>query len=174
MKILVITSSSHHPGTSEILAQQFIKGASEHDNQIVHFDAASNQVTPMSVNSDNQPLKGNSTDDEIVAQLIQAELLVLVTPLYYYGMSAQLKSVIDRMYEVNRKLQGHKQSILLASAYGNKSAFDALVAHYQSIYTYMCWRNRGMVLAENSHTVDQLNQTNFPNDAYQLGLSIRN
>lgn len=31
-------------------------------------------------------------------KLIDADLIVLITPLYYYGMSAQIKTVVDRFF----------------------------------------------------------------------------
>lgn len=38
--------------------------------------------------------------------LKEADVVVFVTPLYYFGMSAQLKMVIDRFYAVNSELDG--------------------------------------------------------------------
>lgn len=38
-KIVVLTGSPHHPGTSEKLADAFVKGAQESGNQVYRFDA---------------------------------------------------------------------------------------------------------------------------------------
>jgi multimeric flavodoxin WrbA len=171
MKILVITSSSHQPGTSTALADKFVEGATAAHNQVIRFDADAKQITPMAVKSDNAPITGNQASTDILQAMLDAELIVFATPLYYYGMSAQLKAVIDRMYEINCQLQGDKQSILLATAYGSLDAFDALVAHYKAIVDYMQWTDTGMVLAVNSYTLDQLKDTNFLDEAYELGLS---
>lgn len=34
-------------------------------------------------------------------QILGSDMVVFVTPLYYFGMSAQLKTVIDRFYSFN-------------------------------------------------------------------------
>ena len=48
-------------------------------------------------------------------ELLDSDMIVLVTPLYYYDMSAQLKTVIDRMHGRLRSFDG-KKSILMATA----------------------------------------------------------
>lgn len=37
-------------------------------------------------------------ENEVLPKLIEADLVVLVTSLYYYGINAALKAVIDRFY----------------------------------------------------------------------------
>lgn len=45
-------------------------------------------------------------------------MLVFATPLYYYGMSAQLKTVIDRFCALNGRIQRkHMKSALLSVAW---------------------------------------------------------
>lgn len=52
--------------------------------------------------------------NKLNTKLIDSQLVVFVTPLYYFGMSAQMKTVIDRFYANNSKLMGsHKKAILL-------------------------------------------------------------
>ena len=41
-------------------------------------------------------------------ELLDSDMIVLVTPLYYYGMSAQLKTVIDRMHGRLRSFDGKR------------------------------------------------------------------
>lgn len=50
---------------------------------------------------------------ELMPELLDSDMIVLVTPLYYYDMSAQLKTVIDRMHGRLRSFDG-KKSILMA------------------------------------------------------------
>ena len=67
---------------------------------------------------------------ELMPELLDSDMIVLVTPLYYYGMSAQLKTVIDRMHGRLRSFDG-KKSILMATAWNSAGwTFDALVDHY--------------------------------------------
>ncbi|KRM12844.1 NAD(P)H-dependent oxidoreductase [Paucilactobacillus suebicus] len=173
MKILVITGSSHHPGTSEILADNFIMGAQESGNEITRFDAGDTPISPLTVDAKNNTANGNETDRQILTMLNDADMVVLVTPLYYFGMTAQLKAVIDRMYQNNQNLIGNKYAMLLATAYGDGDSFDALVMHYHSITRYMKWTDQGMLLAGGCSGVNDVNRTNYPSQAYQLGKQIK-
>jgi multimeric flavodoxin WrbA len=50
-------------------------------------------------------------------ELLAADLVVLVTPLYYFGMSAQIKTV-DRFYANNEQLMtSHKKAMLMATSH---------------------------------------------------------
>ena len=70
---------------------------------------------------------------ELMPELLDSDMIVLVTPLYYYDMSAQLKTVIDRMHGRLRSFDG-KKSILMATAWNSAGwTFDALVDHYDSL-----------------------------------------
>lgn len=55
---------------------------------------------------------------EIKAKILMADMPVFVTPLYYFGMSAQLKMCLDRCCSINRQVtEKHMKSALLASAW---------------------------------------------------------
>ena len=53
-----------------------------------------------------------------MAQSLQADLVVLATPLYYFGFSAQLKAVLDRFYAKNASLRQHPKGVCLLATCG--------------------------------------------------------
>lgn len=52
---------------------------------------------------------------EILPALIAADLVAFVSPIYYFGLSAQLKAAIDRFYAANAQLMGGKKAALLVT-----------------------------------------------------------
>ena len=72
-------------------------------------------------------------------QILSADMLVFVTPLYYYGMSAQLKTLVDRFCAINSSItRRHMKSALLAAAWNADDwTFGALVAHYKTPVRYL-------------------------------------
>lgn len=62
-------------------------------------------------------------------------MLVFATPLYYYGMSAQLKTLVDCFCAFNSSLmRRHMKSALLAAAWNSDGwTFEALEAHYKTL-----------------------------------------
>ena len=66
-------------------------------------------------------------------------MMVFATPLYYYGMSAQLKTMIDRFCAFNSSIQRkHMKSALLAVAWNSDDwTFEALESHYKTLVRYL-------------------------------------
>ena len=55
--------------------------------------------------------------EKLMPELLTSQAVALVTPLYYFGFSAQIKRVIDRFYACNYKLTGNKQVFSEGSRY---------------------------------------------------------
>ena len=72
-------------------------------------------------------------------EILGADMMVFVTPLYYYGMSAQLKILIDRFCAINSSItRKHMKSALLSAAWNADGwTFDALEAHYKTLVRYL-------------------------------------
>ena len=62
-------------------------------------------------------------------------MIVFVTPLYYYGMSAQLKTLMDRFCAFNGSIKRKRmKSVLLTVAWNDDNwTFKALEAHYKTL-----------------------------------------
>ncbi len=176
MKIAVITGSPHKAGTSVLLADKFIEGAEAKGHEVFRFNAAFKNIHACTgcnaCEMDGPCIFKDDIERELMPQLLAADLIVLVTPLYYYDMSAQLKTVIDRMHGRLRRFDG-KKSILMATAWNSSGwTFDALVDHYQSLVEFMHWQDMGMVLGYGCGTRRMIEATEFPEQAKRLGMSI--
>ena len=176
MKITVITGSPHRAGTSALLADKFIAGAEKNGHKVFRFNAAFKNIhacTGCNSCSMNGPcVFKDDIERELMPELLDSDMIVLVTPLYYYDMPAQLKTVIDRMHGRLRSFDG-KKSILMATAWNSAGwNFDALVDHYDSLVEFMHWQDMGKVLALGSGTRRMIEGTEFPEQAERLGMSI--
>lgn len=177
MKITVITGSPHKHGTSAYLADHFIRGAEESGHQVFRFDAAFEAIHPCR-GCDFCGTAGRCVHQDsmetLFPHLLEADMVALVTPLYYFGMSAQLKTVIDRFYAVNYDLMGSgKKALLLATAYDNNDwTMRDLAAHYQTIVKYLHWKDVGMILAGGCGNRKDIEQSDYGQQAYQLGRDL--
>lgn len=103
MKITVLQGSPHKNGSSNLLSEQFIKGAEENGHEITVLDAAHMNLHPC-IGCGKCGMNGTCVhkDDnsKIRDSLLTTDMVVFVTPIYYFGMSAQLKTVIDRFLQL--------------------------------------------------------------------------
>jgi multimeric flavodoxin WrbA len=179
MKVLVLTGSPHKQGTSALLADEFIRGAKESGNEVFRFDAAFEDVHTcvgcLKCEYGKNPCVFNDAMTELNPHLPDSGIIVFITPVYYHGFSAQLKSVIDRFQATVFSMQGNKKVMLMATAAHDEAwVMDGLTAHYRNLNRYMRWKDIGMVLAIGCATKTDIEKTNFPKQAYELGKSILN
>lgn len=177
MNILVITGSAHKNGTSAKMAEEFIKGAQEAGNDVYRFDAAFKNVHPcLACEKCHNTDKGCVFKDdmeEINPHLLDADLVVFVSPVYYYGITAQIKSVIDRFYANDSLLHGHKKAVLLLTMEEKAlEAADGCISTFKDMTRFLNWEIFGTIVAADSVNLDALMKTDYPAKAYALGKSI--
>ncbi|MDO5115656.1 MAG: flavodoxin family protein [Synergistaceae bacterium] len=175
-KILVLTGSPRREGNSNTLASQFIRGAQEAGHEVARFDAALKKVNPCSACGRcgmNGPCVFNDDFSFVREHLVPANVVVFATPMYYFGISAQLKAVIDRFYAVNGEIHVPKRAVLMMT-YANSAASEAqpIISHYELLLSYLGWRDAGQIIVPGVWPVGAINGTRYPDRAYQLGKSI--
>jgi multimeric flavodoxin WrbA len=176
MKMLVLTGSPRAKGNSATLADEFIKGAKEAGHTVARFDAAFKKVNPCSA-CDHCGMNGPCVykdDFEFVREnIVNADCVVFATPMYYFGISAQLKLVIDRFYAINGQIHVPKKAVLLMT-YANTSSKDAkpIISHYETLLDYLGWKDAGQIIAPGVWPVGAIKETKYPAMAYKLGKSI--
>ena len=177
MKIVLLTGSPRKQGNTNHLADQFTKGASEAGHEVFRFDSASRTVKPC-LGCNHCGMEGPCVhkDDfsEILRpQLEKADMVVFCSPMYYFGFSAQIKTVIDRFYALNGTLHSPRKTAFLM-AYANMSAKDAeaMKAHYKTIADYMGWEDVGSVIAPGIWTAGSIKGTRYATQAYELGKKL--
>lgn len=173
MKIVVLFGSPHKKGSSNLLAEQFIKGAEEAGHSVETLDAAHMNIRPcVACNACKKTGKCVQADEmeTVRAALESADLIAFVTPIYYMNMSAQLKVVIDRFYAFGENLKGKKTVLISASASENISGI--LVENYKAICGYIGMEDRGMVLGEGCPVPPVTSGSPHMREAYELGKSL--
>ena len=177
MKILIITGSPRKGGNSSTLADSFAKGAAEAGHEVVRFDAAFKDVHPCTgCNSCgmNGPCVFKDDFEFVRKHIVDADLVVFATPMYYFGISAQIKTVIDRFYAINGKIHVPKQAVLLMT-YANTAESEAvpIKSHYEVLLKYLGWTDAGQVIASGVWPVGAIRSTKYPEQAYRLGKSVK-
>ena len=178
MKIVVINSSPHSEktSTSRYLAQKFVEGAKTKGHEIFIFDAANEKTNPCrgcnNCGMDGDCIFDDAISEKLMPKMLEADLLVLVTPLYYFGMSAQLKIIVDRFYSRTEKLH-RKKSLLLATSWNsNDWTMTALKTHYENLVKYMEWENIGAVLAIGCGYRSAVENSEFGEMAFKIGENL--
>lgn len=108
---------------------------------------------------------------KVFEALADADMVVFASPIYWFDITAQMKTVIDRLYAGGSVgFHFHKTALLLDA--GADHVFDAAIAQYKAMTSYLKWENMGIITVPNMETKGSM--TTAPNlDAVvKLGESL--
>ena len=176
MKITILSGSPRRNGNSAYLARQFMKGAEEAGHEAFFFDCAAHNINGC-LGCGHCGMNGECVQkddfDIIRPHLLEADVIVLATPIYYFSFTSQLKKVTDRFYAINGKLLNKKSVLLASMANPSKRVAYLVVAVYQSIANFLHWQDMGHILATRLWNPEDIRDTDFGKQAYELGKSIK-
>ena len=118
-KVVILSSSPRKGGNSETLAAAFSRGAQEAGNQVETVYLREKQYGFCKGCLACQKLGYCVIKDdavEIAARMHDADVLVFVTPVYYYSVSGQLKTMLDRANPLFDTDYAFTKAYLLATA----------------------------------------------------------
>ena len=177
MKVIVLMGSPNRKGSTNILVEEFKRGAEEAGHTIEIIDVCHADIHPCTgcvVCGYEGPCVQKDDVEVIRKKILVSDMVIFATPLYYYGMSAQLKTMVDRFCAFNSSLNSrHLKSALLAVAWNSDNwTFDALEAHYKTLVRYINFEDKGMVLGYGCGSPGMTLHSRYPNEAYELGRSL--
>lgn len=134
MNILILNGSPRPQGDTKKMINTFVAAANQH--QITIVDVCKKNINGC-LACEYCHTKGNGTcvqiDDmqEVYELLNQAQMLILASPIYYHGISGQLKCVIDRFYAaVYPKGPKNLKKIAMFLSSGDDNMYDGAKFSY--------------------------------------------
>lgn len=172
--VLVISASPRRGGNTDLLCDEFVKGATEAggnvekiflDDYKIDFFHEQHTVSADSVAPDDQaPL--------IIEKMTKADIIVLSSPVYYMNIDGQLKTLMDRCYR-NKGLAGKEFYYITACADAEDSTAETAIFAFRGFV--VCLPDpveRGMVKAIGLGRKGAVEQSQYLKEAYELGKTI--
>ncbi|WP_455580699.1 flavodoxin family protein [Dysosmobacter sp.] len=177
-KIVVLVGSVRKGGNTELLANAFCDGAS-HNNDVEIISVADYKVNPCVGCNTCFEREGNlcfPQDDmqKIYKKLAEADMIVIASPVYFYGISSQLKAVIDRMHTPLRNFFNVKRlALLLVATADLPEVFDAIETQYKLTLNFFKLEDVGRVLVRGVKNKGDIQGNKALSDAFNLGRSLK-
>lgn len=176
-KVIVLVGSMRKGGNTDLLAQAFAEGASK-KNEVEIISVADYKVNPcIGCNScftrENKNCFQNDDMIKIYGKLRNADIVVVASPVYFYGISAELKAIVDRLHTPMRnEFQVKKLALLLVGAATLPNLFDAINLQYQLVLDFFHLEDIGMVLVRGVKDKGDIEGNIALKKAYDLGRLI--
>ena len=148
--IVVLSGSVRKGGNTELLVQAFVDGANK-NNSVEVISVADYKVNPcIGCNTcfDREGHECFQKDDmtKVYEKLKMADVLVIASPVYFYGVSAQLKALIDRLHTPMRnEFKLKKLALILVGAAALPELFDSIKVQYWLVLNYFKLEDAGTV-----------------------------
>lgn len=178
MSLLAIYGSTRRHGNSELLAEAVLKGV-----PATRIHLAERQIQPI---LDQRHEPGGFTPvaddlDEVASELLSHQILLFVTPLYWYGMSGLMKNFVDRWSQLLRdrryafaERMAHKTAYLVVVG-GDEPRRKALplVEQFSYICEYVGMTYAGYIIGEGNRPGDIVADRRAMGEAALLNEELR-
>ena len=176
MKVVVLCGSPRANGNTEIMANEFKRGAEEAGNEVALINLRGKKIAgclacEYCFSHDGECVQKDDMA-EILKELDQADAVVFASPIYWFDISAQLKTVIDRMYARAKKgFHFNKTALLLDSA--SDGVYDAAITQYKAMTGYLRWEDLGIITVPGMSSKGAMKDSPAMDEVYKLGLSLK-
>ena len=177
MNILILSGSPRKGGNTDLLVEAFAKGASpRHHVEVVSVhDYKVNPCIGCNSCFTREDYKCCQKDDMqiVYEKMANAEMLVIASPVYFYGLSAQLKAVIDRFHNpIRDTFHIHKMALLLVGAASLSELFDSILAQYELCLKFFKLEDMGRILVRGAKDKGDVENGDALKQTYELGQRI--
>lgn len=179
-KIVILNGSPRKKGNTAALTAAFTKGAESAGNMVTEFFLGSMNIHGCKGcfgggKNPDSPCVQKDDMEKIYPVYREADVVVLVSPLYYWTISGQLKSAFDRLFAVAECDPNYrnpkKESVLIMAAEGN--GFEESLYWYDRLEKHLGWKSLGKVLCGGVMNIGDIKGHKELEDAEKLGRLIK-
>ena len=143
-KVLGIVGSPRKGANTDTLVQQVLKGAEENGATSEKLFLDEMNIKPCKACNACQDTRKCIIDDDFAStlkKLVESDVWVLGTPVYWWGPTAQMKAFIDRWYSVERSIFRNKRIVLVVPSGGGAYYARQTVEMLEAIIPYLGMRH---------------------------------
>ncbi len=179
-KIVILNGSPRRKGNTSALVEAFTRGAEQAGHTVEAFF-----LGEMDIHGCKGCFGGHSSrecpcvqrDDmaKIYPAVRACDVVVLASPLYYWNLSGQLRTAVDRLFALeegdSNLLRGNGRACALLMA-AEGSDFSDVLTYYNHLAEHLRWENLGAVLAGGNGDIGDIAGKPALQEAYELGKGI--
>lgn len=177
-KVLVLSSSPRKGGNSDLLCDEFVKGAKESGNEAEKIFLRDKKINycvdcgNCSVKKMRCPQKDDMSS--ILDKMIEADVIVMSTPVYFYTMSAQMKTLIDRTVERYTEISGKDFYFIITAADSNEKDMLRTLEGFRGFTDCLTdAKEKGVIYGLGVWHAGEIKNNAAMKKAYEMGKNIK-
>ena len=178
-KVLIISGSPNKNGNSALLCEEFKRGAEEAGNQVEKIFIREKKIGYCVAcqfckkNGVSGPCAIKDDMGEIIQKMKEADVIVMASPVYFYGIDAQLKTVIDRTYASWMEIKNKELYYIITCMDDSDACIETAVANLNG--WKVCLPDaelKGVVYGKGVGAPGEVRTKPSMKEAYEMGKSI--
>lgn len=175
--ILILSSSPRRGGNSDTLCNEFLRGAIDAGHTVEKIflgDKKINYCTGCSTCSlRGKPCPEKDDMPEILDKMVAADIIVMATPVYFYTMSAQMKTLIDRCCGRYTLITGKEFYFIVTAAESAQQKMERTIDTFQGFLDCLNGATiKGVIYGLGVWHSGEINGTPTMQQTYQMGRMI--
>lgn len=176
-KVLILSGSPRKGGTSDILCDEFMRGAEKAGNTVEKLRIAEKKIGYCKAcyfcgKSDGVCV---IKDDmaEILEKMNWADVIVLASPVYFYSIDAQMKAVIDRTLAQWTKIKNKDFYYILTAAEFTDTVMDCSLECFRGLAACLSGsKEMGVIYGKGVYEPGEVKNTPLIQEAYEMGSNV--
>ncbi len=174
--VLILSGSPRKGGNSDLLCDEFMKGALESGNKVTKINVADKKIAPCRAcyackGTGKCAIKDDMAD--ILQAMIDADVLVLASPVYFYSIDAQLKALIDRTVARWLEVKDKEFYYIATCADTEKESIETTLACFRGYADCVEGaKEMGVIYGTGVYEKGEIKNTLAMAEAYEMGKGI--
>ena len=175
-KILILSGSPRKGGNSDILCDEFMRGAQDAGHTVEKIFIRDQKIGYCNAcyacrESGVCVLKDGM--QEVLEKMAWADVIVMASPVYFYSIDAQMKAVIDRTLAQWTKLPDKEFYYIMTAADDEDAAFDTALACFRGFAVCLKGsKETGIIRGGGVYEAGAVKGTKHMSAAYEMGKSV--
>jgi len=173
-KVLILSGSPRKGGNSDLLCDQFLLGARDAGHQVEKVVLRDSKIAYCVACDACQKNGGRCVQQDdmagILDKMIGADVIVMATPVYFYTMDAQMKTLIDRCYARYTAISGKEFYFVMTAAVGQKKLLERTLEGFRGFTACLSGaREKGTVYGTGAWNIGDIKKSPAMREAFELG-----
>ena len=175
-KVLILSGSPRKNGNSDILCDEFAKGAMEAGHEVEKIRVAEKKIGYCRAcyacrGTGICAIKDDMAD--ILQKMLDCDVMVLASPVYFYSIDAQLKALIDRTVARWTEVKDKEFYYIVTAADGEEEAAETTIACFRGYSDCVNGaKEKGIIYGMGVYAKGEIKDTKAMNEAYEMGKSV--
>jgi len=175
-KVLILSGSPRKNGNSDMLCDEFMKGAIESGNEVEKIRVAEKKIgfclgCYACENTGVCAIKDDMA--EVLQKMIDVDVIVLASPVYFYSIDAQLKALIDRTVARWLEVKDKEFYYIVTAADAELESAETTIACFRGYAECVEGaKEMGIIYGMGAYEKGEIRNSKAMTEAYEMGKQI--